>query len=505
MANTNNEYVLIAGSISKNTEKRNIDRAHNFVRALTQSILDANVGLVVYLAGKPVNEDGELLTFDWTVVNEADKLMEKYTPAKQLLIVTSRSAMREKMTEEERMLIRKLLMTKFAVVNYLDDDLITGGNIGDEQVGAATGMIALGGGKGVSDRAYKMRKANHPVLPFDIELGGICDDGKGALGLHARFYREPLTMFSCTGESVRNQLDTLSLQEPCYELGQLSEIAVELLKHEWATQQSLRAPDVLILTALPVELAAAKKAFDIADDIPPSLTSNGIHFWTTVIQRSDGPMTCIVASFAGAGNVNASAITTILLSEFKPKKVMMMGIAAGLRDKMVLGEVIISDHVIYYESAAALEGGKLAHRPEMLRPHMSTQQNLNTYLATSSLSVRLGERAKTMGLEIPANSQAGNVATGITVSLATVASGELLIRDPDLQKSFRSLHDKAYVAEMEAYGVFDACEKQKIPALIVRGISDFGDSTKDDVFHTVASVAAAIITIDYLIHGWTRA
>lgn len=160
MANTNNEYVLIAGSISKNTEKRNIDRAHNFVRALTQSILDANVGLVVYLAGKPVNEDGELLTFDWTVVNEAEKLMEKYTPAKQLLIVTSRSAMREKMTEEERMLIRKLLMTKFAVVNYLDDDLITGGNIGDEQVGAATGMIALGGGKGVSDRAYKMRKAN---------------------------------------------------------------------------------------------------------------------------------------------------------------------------------------------------------------------------------------------------------------------------------------------------------------------------------------------------------
>lgn len=504
MVNTNNEYVLIAGSISKKTEKLYIDRAHSFVRALTKSILDAEVGLVVYLAGEPVNENGDPLTFDWTVVNEAEKLMENYTPARQLRIVTSRSAMQDKMSEERRRLIRKLQAANLADVSYLDDDLITGGNIGDEQVDAATAMIALGGGKGVSDRARKMRKAKHPILPFDLKLGGICGDGDGALGLYDQFFREPLAMFPCTGESVKKRLDTLSLQEPYYELGQLSEISVELLKTEWATKQSLRTPDVLILTALPVELAAAKKAFDIADDIPPCVTSNGIHFWPIVIQRSDGPMTGIVASFAGAGNVNASAITTILLSEFKPKKVIMMGIAAGAREKMVLGEVIVSDRIVYYESAAALEGGGLAYRPETLRPHMSTQQNLNSYFATSSLSARLDERAQIMGFEMPASSQAGNVAAGITVSSATIASGELLIRDPVLLESFRSLHDKAYVAEMEAYGVFDACEKQKVPALIVRGISDFGDGTKDDAFHTIASVAAAIITSDYLTHGWVR-
>ena len=462
------------------------------------------MGLVVYLAGEPVNEDGDPLTFDWTVVNEMEKLIGNYTPVQQLRIVTSRSSMREKMSEERRMLIRKLQAANFADVNYLDDDLITGGNIGDEQVDAATAMIALGGGKGVSDRARKMRKAKHPILPFDLQLGGICGDGEGALGLYGQFFREPLAMFPCTGENVKKRLDTLSLQEPSYELGQLSEISIGLFKAEWETKQSLRAPDVLILTALPVELTAAKKAFNIADDIPPRVTSNGIHFWPTVIQRSDGPMTGIVASFAGAGNVNASAITTILLSEFKPKKVMMMGIAAGLREKMVLGEVIVSDRVVYYESAAALEGGKFAPRPEILRPHMSTQQNLNTYLATPSLSARLCERGQTMGFEMPASSQAGNVAAGISVSSATIASGELLIRDPALQQSFRSLHDKAYVAEMEAYGVFDACEKQRVPALIVRGISDFGDGDKDDTFHTIASVAAAIITIDYLIHGWIR-
>ena len=79
------------------------------------------------------------------------------------------------------------------------------------------------------------------------------------------------------------------------------------------------------------------------------------------------------------GNVNATSITTLLLSELKPKKVLMMGIAAGRRKKLSLGEVILSERVVYYEGAAALAGGKIAARPEMPRPGLSTQQDLNAY------------------------------------------------------------------------------------------------------------------------------
>lgn len=56
--------------------------------------------------------------------------------------------MREKMTAEQRMFIRRLSAANFADVIYVEDDLVTGGNIGDEQVDVATAMIALGGGKG---------------------------------------------------------------------------------------------------------------------------------------------------------------------------------------------------------------------------------------------------------------------------------------------------------------------------------------------------------------------
>lgn len=504
MAKLENEFILIAGSISKKTDKASIDLAHDFTRAVTKSILAAQGGLVVYLAGQPVNENGDALTFDWTVAYEAEKLLADYAPAHQLKIVTSQLAMREKMTLEQRTLIRRLSAENYAQILYIEDDMVTGGYIGDEQVEVATAMIAVGGGKGVSDRARKLRRRKLPVLPFDLQLGGFSEDGEGALGLRENFFKDPLTMFPFTGEQVKGRLDSLSLQEPLYSLDKLADLSVGLFETENKAKEAARSPDLLVITAIAIELAAAKKVFGIGEDVPARYSKNGIHFWPVTIQRTDGPLSCVVASLGNAGNVNASAITTLLLSELTPKKVLMMGIAGGRRKKLSLGEVILSERVVYYEGGAAHAGGTIALRPEMQRPGLSTQQDLNAYFATASLPERLQERAEKLGFAIPVESQAGEVAAKLMVSPATIASGELLIRDPVVFESFQGIHEKAVVAEMEAYGVFDACEKQNVPVLVVRGISDYGDTTKDNTFHKVASEAAAIVTLDYATYGWTR-
>ncbi len=504
MANLENEFILIAGSISKKTEKASIDLAHDFTRAVTKSVLAAKGGLVVYLAGLPINENGDALTFDWTVAYEAEKLLAGCPPARQLKIVTSQLAMQEKMTLVQRTLIRRLSAEDFAEIFYVEDDLVTGGNIGDEQVEVATALIALGGGKGVSDRARKTRKRKLPILPFDLRLGGFSEDGEGALGLRANFFKDPLSMFPFTGEQVKGRLDSMSLQEPIYGVDKIAELATGLLQDEIEAREAARSPDLLVITAIAIELAAAKKVFGVGEHVAARFTANGVHYWPVTIQRADGPLSCAIASLGNAGNVNATAITTLLLSELKPKKVLMMGIAAGRRKKLSLGEVILSERVVYYEGAAALAGGKIAARPEVPRPGLSTQQDLNAYFATASLPDRLQEHANKLGFAMPAESKAGEVAAHLKVSPATIASGELLIRDPKLFESFQGLHDKAVVAEMEAYGVFDACEKQNVPVLVIRGISDYGDKSKDNTFHKVASEAAAIVTLDYASHGWSR-
>lgn len=268
MEKLENEFILIAGSISKKTEKASIDLAHDFTRAMTKSVLAAQGGLVVYLAGLPTNEAGDPLTFDWTVVYEAEKLLAGCSPARQLKIVTSKSAMQEKMTPEQRLLIRRLSAEDFAEIIYLEDDVITGGNIGDEQVEVATAMIALGGGKGVSDRARKMRRDKRPVLPFDLQLGGFSEDGQGALGLHANFFKEPLTMFPLTGEQVKGRLDSMSLQEPIYGLDKIADLSVGLFQAEIEAREAARSPDLLVITAIAIELAAAKKVFGVGEDVP---------------------------------------------------------------------------------------------------------------------------------------------------------------------------------------------------------------------------------------------
>jgi hypothetical protein len=84
----------------------------------------------------------------------------------------------------------------------IDDEILTGSNVGEEQIEHATAMIALGGGKGVLDRAHKMAKKSLPVLPLDLQLGANKEDGKGALGVLQKFREAPLTYMQNTGLSV---------------------------------------------------------------------------------------------------------------------------------------------------------------------------------------------------------------------------------------------------------------------------------------------------------------
>ena len=64
-----------------------------------------------------------------------------------------------------------------------------------------------------------------------------------------------------------------------------------------------------------------------------------------------------------------------------------------------------------------------------------------------------------------------------------------------------TFHGKVEVAEMEAAGIFAACAQHSVPSLIVRGISDFGDTKKDNTFHDLASRAAAIVASDLVVFG----
>jgi hypothetical protein len=144
----------------------------------------------------------------------------------------------------------------------LEEETLTGGNVGDEQIEHATAMVALGGGKGVLDRARKMTKRLLPVLPLDLQLGANKEEGAGALGVLKNFQANPLTYMPNSGNKVVKVLPALSLQEPVMALSDISERVVKIFYDEEQARIEALPPDVLVLTALDVELAAAREARD---------------------------------------------------------------------------------------------------------------------------------------------------------------------------------------------------------------------------------------------------
>jgi nucleoside phosphorylase len=498
-------HILLAGSISNTTDNALIDRAHEFVDTLVAEVLNAGGGFVIYVAAEPVNADNKPLLFDWTVAKAVDKLIPGDSSQVRLKIVASQERLESKANLEQRRLLWGMIARGVAELVPLEEEVLTGGNVGDEQIEHATAMVALGGGKGVLDRARKMTKRLFPVLPLDLQLGANSEDGAGALGVLKSFRTNPLTFMPNSGNKVVKVLPALSLQEPVMALSEISKRIVKIFYEEEQARIEALPPDVLVLTALDVELAAAKQAFGIAEDAEHTTTENGLHVWKApVTNRGGKTASCVVACFAGAGNVDAASVTSMLLSELRPANVMMLGIAAGLRDKCALGEVVLAERVVAYEGAALVEGGKAEARPDIARLNMRVRQDLSAYLSNrTTLESRLTNSYKALHIEFPDQVEAGPVAQDVVPKTATVASGEKLLRDPERFLGLRELHGKIEVAEMEGAGLFAACANFGKPVLMVRGISDFGDSKKDNRFHLLAAKAAAAVTVDYIANGMT--
>ena len=482
-----------------------IDRAHEFVDTFVEEVLSAGGGFVIYVAAEPVNGDNKLLLFDWKVVKAVDKLIPGDSSQVRLRILASHERLQSKANPEQRRLLGGMIARGVAELVPLEEEVLTGGNVGDEQIEHATAMVALGGGKGVLDRARKMTKKLLPVLPLDLQLGANSEDGAGALGILKNFQANPLTYMPNSGNKVVKVLPALSLQEPVMPLSDISKRIVKIFHEEEQARMEASPPDVLVLTALDVELAAAKQAFGISEEAEHTTTENGLHVWKAPVTKRGGKTAnCVVACFAGAGNVEAASVTSMLLSELRPGNVMMLGIAAGLRGKCALGEVVLAERVVAYEGAALVEGGKVEARPEITRLNSRVRQDVSSYLSNrTTLESRLTSSYKALGIEFPEHVEAGPVAQGVMPKTATVASGEKLLRDPEMFLGMRELHGKIEVAEMEGAGLFAACANFGKPVLMVRGISDFGDLKKDNRFHLLAAKAAAAVTVDYIANGMT--
>lgn len=499
------KLILIAGSAAAGAPSDKLARAHTFVKLLTRRILTAGGGLIVFASGEPISATGTPLIFDWTILREIELVAPLRGSAPRVVIVTSDKARSTKMHDANRALLAKLSARGIADVIDVPSDIHTGGNIGDEQTRRAAAMLAIGGGKGVTDRAWKLRKLGVPVLPFDLVLGSFSNDGDGAVGLHRAFMQEPRQFFAKTGDQLRSRALGMSLEMPVLDLPELADQSLRSITAELEATRHSGAVEILLLNALPVELQAMLDALGVACDAVIKST-NGTNYWRTVTGGSRGAERAVaIACFGSAGNIDAAATTAALIAELRPKAVIMVGIAAGMRDKCSLGEVVMADRIVAYEGAALVsgaDGSLVMPRHESYRTPFSVQQDVVAYLVGgAALRTRLRAAYDSAGIQLPEHAEAGPVASDVVPRQATLASGEKLLRDPQKFRALRNIHGKIEVIEMEAAGIATACVQAGVHYVVVRGISDFGDEEKDDRFHSLAAKAAAVVAVDFIRHG----
>lgn len=252
--------------------------------------------------------------------------------------------------------------------------------------------------------------------------------------------------------------------------------------------------DIAIITALPHrELEAVLKLPCNWKEHKEMDDDNIYH--TGSITLSNGCQKTIIATCSPhMGMCSAAALTATVCLKFRPALIIMTGIAAGIKGKVELGDILVADPSWDWGS------GKLTIKdstPVFLSaptqiPLDSTLRKKIQYLATSRAYVDEIYAEWKEGKRPPHN---------LSMHIGPVATGAVVLEDPATVALIEKQNRNTIGVEMEAYGVMSTAYylgvwKPKVIA--IKSVCDFADPEKNNEWqgyaaYTSASMAYRII------------
>jgi nucleoside phosphorylase len=197
------------------------------------------------------------------------------------------------------------------------------------------------------------------------------------------------------------------------------------------------------------------------------------------------------------GLTAASIVTTQLVYQFKPRIVVMTGIAAGTHDgNKQFGDVLVADPSVDYNSGkVVLENGIRGFQPDpypvSLNPRLRSV--LAKYRGPHSIFTAIREGWR------------GTIPNGPNrLHVGPLGGADQVIDDPtriqEIQRSWRKLIG----VEMETYGVYRSCSEAPEPKprfLSCKAVCDFA-AAKTDSWQAYAAYTAAEFAVRFLKAEW---
>lgn len=147
---------------------------------------------------------------------------------------------------------------------------------------------------------------------------------------------------------------------------------------------------------------------------------------------------------SGAGQIAATMATQFLITQFNVDLIVNFGIVGGLTQEMSLVKTCIVESVVHYEFDTSDADGS----------------DIGRYLAYPSIY-------------IPTTKEIVDRALSIEPSLKKVvcASGDKFIGQKEKKEELHNIF-KADICEMEAAGIVLTCNRNKVPCLLIKTVSD---------------------------------
>lgn len=236
----------------------------------------------------------------------------------------------------------------------------------------------------------------------------------------------------------------------------------------------------VIFTALPVESKAvlAQMTSDDGDEMVESQV-----FELRKLTQPDGTVWRVAVVELGPGNIDTAALVVPAARRFEPDVMMFVGIAGALKADVEVGDVVAGASVSWTERAKETDQQRL--------------DRIQTAHASKTIT-SLARKAARTGDWISRRKEPETGRPNLTAVVGQLASGEEVVAGGSRKRVLQLVHSDAIAIENEGFGFTRTATGTVDEYIVIRGICDNADGSKNDSAHQTASDSAAAFAVELI-------
>lgn len=223
-------------------------------------------------------------------------------------------------------------------------------------------------------------------------------------------------------------------------------------------------------------------------------------YYKGIFRQGNKKLSVVAAASDQMGLTAATLLSQKLINNFRPKLLAMTGIAAGIKGKTNMGDIIVSELSWDYGSGKIVTSsdGSLEFRQDP-RP-IPLDPDLKAIVKNEEMSQEYIPQ-----IEFKWKSTNGKIMPNkIKLVCGPIASGSYVIENIDKIQEVVDQQRKLVAIDMETYGVFYSGFYSTYPkpkVISMKGICDFGDNNKNDDFQSYAAFNSANYLYEFVLRN----